>query len=304
MTSASAFFGYARERYQILLNRRAGLPRPWAKDPILQQYRFCNIFREDDTTTQWIREHIPYDGYQEKTLQAMVIARWFNRISTLELLLPRVGAKPAYLDNLFYTWNSDEVRRRLENVRPVVTGAYIVKTPNGMNKLEGVIWCLEQAIPHLDQLQSHLLRHKDGGPMNSPTLQWATEELIKFPFLGPFMAYEIVTDLRHTPLLEKAPDIMTWANPGPGATRGAGRVVGEGPDYYSRSNAKDQERIQGVMKSLLHMMKAEREHWPDKWPAWEMRDVEHTLCEFDKYERARLGEGRPKQRYQGAAACT
>jgi len=23
--------------------------------------------------------------------------------------------------------------------------------------------------------------------------------------------------------------------------------------------------------------------------------VEHTLCEFDKYERARLGEGKPKE---------
>ena len=138
--------------------------------------------------------------------------------------------------------------------------------------------------------------------MNSPTLQWTTGELIKLPFLGPFMAYEIVTDLRHTPMLDKAPDIMTWANPGPGGARGAGRVVGEGPEHYSRSNAKDQERIQGVMRSLLHMMKTEQQHWPSDWPAWEMRDVEHTLCEFDKYERARLGEGCPKQRYKGAAA--
>jgi hypothetical protein len=34
------------------------------------------------------------------------------------------------------------------------------------------------------------------------------------------------------------------------------------------------------------------------WPSWEMRDVEHTLCEFDKYERIRLGEGRTRGVYR------
>jgi hypothetical protein len=45
-------------------------------------------------------------------------------------------------------------------------------------------------------------------------------------------------------------------------------------------------------------------NWPHEWPAWEMREVEHTLCEFDKYERARLGEGRPKQRFNPGGTNT
>jgi len=28
-----------------------------------------------------------------------------------------------------------------------------------------------------------------------------------------------------------------------------------------------------------------------------MREIEHSLCEFDKYERTRLGEGRPRAKY-------
>mgnify|MGYP003335523726 CR=1 FL=1 len=28
-----------------------------------------------------------------------------------------------------------------------------------------------------------------------------------------------------------------------------------------------------------------------------LQDTQNVLCEFDKYERARLGQGRPKQRY-------
>lgn len=29
------------------------------------------------------------------------------------------------------------------------------------------------------------------------------------------------------------------------------------------------------------------------------QDIQNCLCEFDKYERVRLGEGAPKQRYPG-----
>ena len=33
-------------------------------------------------------------------------------------------------------------------------------------------------------------------------------------------------------------------------------------------------------------------------PSLEMRDIEHTLCEFDKYERVRNGEGKPRSIYK------
>jgi hypothetical protein len=29
-----------------------------------------------------------------------------------------------------------------------------------------------------------------------------------------------------------------------------------------------------------------------------MRDIEHCLCEFDKYERVRLGQGKPRAQYK------
>ncbi len=35
-----------------------------------------------------------------------------------------------------------------------------------------------------------------------------------------------------------------------------------------------------------------------KYPRLELRDIEHSLCEFDKYERVRLGEGRPRSMYK------
>jgi hypothetical protein len=39
--------------------------------------------------------------------------------------------------------------------------------------------------------------------------------------------------------------------------------------------------------------------WPTEWSDWEMRDVEHTLCEYDKYLRCQSGQGKTKQKYEG-----
>ena len=36
------------------------------------------------------------------------------------------------------------------------------------------------------------------------------------------------------------------------------------------------------------------------WKKLCAQDVQNCLCEFDKYERVRLGEGRPKSKYPGA----
>lgn len=82
MRGTKAFFAYATERYMIRIRRERGDPRPWTDDKVLQAYRFCNVFREHDTTTKWIRERITPDAYGDRLLGAMIIARWFNRIET------------------------------------------------------------------------------------------------------------------------------------------------------------------------------------------------------------------------------
>ena len=124
------------------------------------------------------------------------------------------------------------------------------------------------------------------------------ENLRDKPFMGDFMAYEIVSDLQYTALLDQAPDIMTWANAGPGARRGLNRVFGR--DLRATTTKHQQCR---EMQELLAMSQS-GEYWPqvhygsEDNPSWDMRTVEHTLCEFDKYERVRLGEGAPRQRFR------
>lgn len=290
VNGADRFFEYARKRYRIKLRRDAGQPAPWTADPILQRYRFCNVFREDDRTTTWFRENIRQPLRDSPhVFWATILFRWFNRVEVGKLLL---SEGLAGTDGRFQPTRIKDALRTYMPTGPWVTGAYMVKTPAGADKVSGVLWCLGQIYPDVE----HLVARVEPG---ESTLEGLCAVLQAYPYMGPFMAYEVATDLRHTALFDCAPDIRTWANPGPGAARGLGRIFHNDPNNYNRHSILHLQSMQVGMQQLLAMVETE---WSVEWPPWEMREVEHTLCEFDKYERARLGEGRPKQLFKPAGA--
>lgn len=289
----AAFFKYARARHQITLNRAAGMPRPWTKDPILNKYRFTSVFRELDRTTLWFKDHVrePMRNSPD-VLLATVVFRLTNRIATGEAIFGQLDIEGGTPFTLFRdTGKVAHLKRAIIancGKGPYVTGAYIISSPPGMTKLDGV----------LEIIGRYYKRSKGDEPLGGmETLEGAWGYLKDFDYFGPFHSYEIVTDLRHTALLEDAPDIMTWANPGPGAHRGANRV------FRNDKDAKvPREQVIDEMRELLACSRSAT-YWPQDgaakdWPAWEMRDVEHTLCEFDKIERVRRGEGRPRGVYR------
>ena len=38
--------------------------------------------------------------------------------------------------------------------------------------------------------------------------------------------------------------------------------------------------------------------WPEEWVELELHDIQFQLCEFDKYERVKHREGRPRSLYK------
>lgn len=319
---ARPFFEYARAREAVRIAREdENLPRPWTTDPILDKYRFCNVYREDDATTRWFREWVrgPMSEKPE-VLLATVIFRWFNRVSTGDAIFRQLGdytndgrgrimtAWEQYLENKRVEVLHDAVTRFCGS-GPYVTGSYIIKSPDGLSKLDGVLRCIDD-FRSAEPLATVIPRGWAPKRMQMGWYEMANEKILgnhsysmeqmwnwlkKFPFLGAFTAYEIVTDLRHTAILRDAPDIYTWANAGPGAVRGLNRLYGR---KLKTSNSGYVSICE--MRELLHMAQREFRHvWPTRpnQPV-EMRDIEHTLCEFDKYERTRLGEGRPRGTYR------
>jgi hypothetical protein len=309
------FFKYARARHAIYHKKQDLWPQPWTKDPILQKYRFTNVFRELDRTTIWFADNVrePLRDKPE-VLLATVLFRMLNRIETGEAIFlhDNLIAESSAFYELVRAKTPKQIHTAIKNIEraviafrgvkgPHVTGAYIISSPPGYTKMQGILMQVEKFC-----VQSGWLMHAQEG-MRDPgkyKLEHVWNYLKQFDYFGPFHSYEMVTDLRFTALLENAPDIMTWANPGPGANRGANRVFGRPFDTKNKREALIEE-----MRMLLSLSE-DSDLWPQekmntkklwkydhKWPTWEMRDVEHTLCEFDKYERVRLGEGRPRGVY-------
>lgn len=289
------FFATAAERQCILQARRAGVAPPWTTDPAFGRFSFCNVRREDDRTTCWFRKHLrdPLAERPAAVYNATVAFRWFNRIETGELLLDLL---------LKNRWPVDEVLRRLSRIKPPhVTGAYIIQSQRGVPKYEGVTRLIDtfrRTGPRVD--------HIKGMPSLS-AMHYSLHS--RAERIGPFMAYEIVSDLRWTSVARHASDINRWCHIGPGATRGLGRIVAGNPSLFSQK--RDQALMLDLCRALLGRSR-DPKFWP--WAAsiyddyggpnwnWEMREVEHWLCEFDKHERATeiiqgRGVGHMKRRY-------
>lgn len=266
------------ERHRIWRKREMGVPKPWTDDPVLQSYFFTHPYRERDKTTVWFREHLrePWRDLPEVVFTTVAF-RWFNYVPTGELLAD---------EGLFERWVYRKARsvlfRRQKEAGKLFTGAYIIKSPDYMDKVTGICQCISNVWVDRGPLVKVMERHR--------TLEEGWRKLLEFPYLGGFMAYEVISDLRHTYLYESAEDIHTWCNLGPGAKRGLNRLRGVS---LGETMPRD---WRAVLEGLLAEINVSL---PKEMPRFEMRDLEHSLCEFDKYERARLGQGVIKRRYNG-----
>lgn len=277
------FFAFCVARERIRLAKEAGVSREeWTTDPVLRSNYFCNIHREDDRTTRWIRENIrdPLADQPRRVATAVLWARWFNYIPTLEKILPvLIGLQ-----------DPREVERALRPTQEagdkLVTGAFVVHTPYGCDKLTGIIRILKDSEPVVESLTGSL----SAGPQ---LLEVWHKRFQDIDCVGPFMAYQFVCDLRYTSCLDRATDIMTWSAPGPGSARGIEWLTGTPVAYATFSG---QQYAISKMREIL-----EQSHVPYNWPyldkPFEMATVQHSLCEFDKYCRLTDGTGRSKRGY-------
>jgi hypothetical protein len=273
------------ERENIRIQKEVSkLSPPWSNDSILQQYKFCQVFREEDRTTRWLKKHIrePMRNSAD-VLMAVVIFRWFNWIPTGRTLMN---------NNLLKSWDREKAIEEITKQDKWVTGAYIVKSPNGMDKVTGVAEC----ISHMWERKNYIIdKLEEAIEQDKCSLEYCWNLLRDYPYMGPFMAYEVVTDLRFTYLLSASKDKLTWANAGPGAMRGLNRLTGRQLDFCQRSHdwCSEMVALYDIALEKLPVTITFRNDLP-----YELREIEGGLCEFDKYSRIYKGEGRTRSIYK------
>lgn len=253
------------------------LPQEWTNDVLLRHYRFCNVDREDDKVTKWIDANIrkPYASHPALWFN-LALSRYINKIESLEhmgfvCLWRRKGRD----------W-TDKMKELPTPFGP----AYII--PTG-----------QESMPKLDWLAKYLFTPlwegtPPDGELDSRTCQGWFDWLWSHKGCGEFMANQIVTDMKYTRYLESAVDRKTFVCAGPGTKRGLNRLLGYDlgrnwtPEEGRIALVQIRDRLLKNYKFSPHVQQAlERD----------LNNLSNCFCEYDKYCRALLDEGRPKQRY-------
>ncbi|RPD64379.1 hypothetical protein L226DRAFT_506035 [Lentinus tigrinus ALCF2SS1-7] len=270
------FFVFAAKRYRVHRNRLAGKPQPWTDDPILQQYPFTNVFRVLDRVTQYILRNVIETGdgsLQEQCFRVMLF-RSFNKIETWEALTEHFGE---------LTWRDFDLNayeevllERMKSGSPLYSPAYIIPSPklggqsNASNHLRLIQLMMEEDLPAQLQRLHHL---KD-----------AHGRISLFPGMGDFMALQLLLDLNMTSHFNYSED--EWVALGPGSLECLRKMFG--PEVRGRE-----------LDALRYLHRTQHDHFarlytpPKDVPqlagrprGMSMVDIEHTLCECEKYSRA------------------
>jgi hypothetical protein len=280
------FFGFINERHRVFLKKEAGEPKPWTDDPVLQEFKFTNAFRELDRGTIALRDMIKRSEYKgDAGLLAWNII-WY-RLFNLDTHATDPGfcVDPSHL--------AARLRRKRIYGEKIFTAAHMTVGKAGISKLEFMIPSCERLYEDRQSIVDEC--------RESRNLMAVWKSLQKYMGIGAFIAYEIVTDFRwYDSLLSDANDIMFWVNTGPGCRRGLRRL---GLAENVRSIRMLWELAPDHLADHVvshHSKFTEARGLQTIWPPFELREVEHSLCEFDKWCRTRRGEGRPRQRYDGA----
>ena len=266
---------WVKAREELRKNRELGLPPPWTADPILAAYRFCQAYRELDKVTRWIATHwrTPFKDDPDLWV-AMTVARHVNHIETMGQLgypVPWNGAKFVKL-----------MQRRKGQGLTSYNGAYMIRAGRSADKAS---YLAEAVFKPLWKARKQLR------PVVGDTLDGFHQRLLAQFGLGSFLAAQIVADMKYVEPLKSASDWWEFAASGPGSRRGLNRLLGREVD----APWKEQDWREALAKVRVEI-KPQFEELGLEWS--HAQDHQNNLCEFSKYEKARLGEGRPKQRYR------
>ena len=269
-------FAFVSERHKIYERRTAGQSKPWTEDTILQRYKFCNVYRELDRVTLWIRDNIREPHKSDPQLWfALAVARYINWPDTLAEIGYPVPFKASVV--------CKKLKARLERSEQVFTGAYFINSIGP--KIESVVF------DRLDKLWNNR-KVIDKKLSKCTDLAQLYEVFISQFGFGTFMAGQVIADLKHVDRWRSVPDWEVWAISGPGSRRGLNRVC----ERELKQPWNEREWL-STLYGLGRSLKPKLEQ--AGMPPIHAQDLQGCLCEFDKYERVRLGEGKPRSSYPG-----
>lgn len=267
-----AFWKFAYERQKAFFKKIENAAYPWTDDPIIQQYRFTNVYRVTDRVSQYLLQNIIYthESYSAEDLVFRILLfKIFNKIETWELLEAKLGTI-SYSEFDFDTYDSI-LQGAIDQKEKIYSAAYIM--PSGKSSF-GFDRKHRNNLALIDQMMREGITLKIA---QAKSLKDIYTFLLSFPSLGSFLAFQYAIDINYSELCDFSE--MSFVVAGPGAKSGIEKCFGIGVrdyEYYIRYVAEHQAeefekrglRFRNLFGRPLQLI-----------------DCQNIFCETDKYTR-------------------
>lgn len=289
------YWKFAANRQQAFERRIAGANWPWSDDPILQEYKFCNVFRASDRVSQYMIRNVCYHEEScapEDRLFQIIAFRTFSKIETWRKVHDFLGHYPT-LDDLADGSFTEALEHAKRTNGGLYTGAFILCASDAYGKSL-------KHLNHVELFRHMFLQDKLGKRiLDARTLREIYDLLHEYPLMGDFMSYQTAIDINYSDLVDFNENDFT--QPGPGAVRGIKKCFEDSGGYspnevilWMVDNQESEFRrlgleFRGLWGRPLHAI-----------------DCQGLFCETDKYCRVAVpdlasGRKRIKARFSAAA---
>ncbi len=215
------YWKFAAERQQVFEARVAGVPRPWTQDRILQEYKFCNVYRAADRVSQYLIRDVAYrddDSSPADRLFQIVAFRNFSNIGTWETVTGTLGRSPRIADLESGAFESALTEARERN-GGLYTGAFILCATNAYGRNI-------KHLNHVELFRDMFVRSRLAQRiLEAESFEEVYDLFHTFPLMGDFMSYQMAIDLNYSEHLNFSENDFT--KPGPGALRGIKKVFSD-----------------------------------------------------------------------------
>ena len=270
------YWYFASERQNIFWKKINGEPAPWTKDPILQEYKFCNSYRVNDRVSQYLLKNVIYNGKKysnEDMLFRILLFKLFNKESTWELLLDNFN--DITLKTFDVKMYSNVLEKAISNGVKIYNDAYIscANKAFGYDRKHDNHLALLNKMFNEDKVQNKILKSK--------TMEDAFNIIKKYPLIGNFMAYQLVTDINYSDVVNWNEDEFTVA--GPGSLRGIKKC------FIDKGNKSKKDIIRYIYEKQDKEFKRLNLNFKriGNRPL-QLIDCQNIFCELDKYCRQAL----------------
>lgn len=273
------YWKFAYERQKAFEARSSGKPGPWTDDPIIQEYKFCNVFRAADRVSQYMIRNVCYNeepSSPDDRIFQIVAFRFFSSIETWEAARKLLGRTPIINDLVDGSFEDTLEAIRMKNGK-LYTGAFILCATDAYGRKM-------KHLNHIELFKDMFVNRNLGERLRrAVSLEAVYRVLHELPLIGDFMAYQIAIDLNYSEYVNFDENDFTKA--GPGAVRGINKV------FQDRNGLTNEEIIMWMVEHQDEEFKKLGYDFKGLFgrPLHAI-DAQNLFCETDKYCRQAVPE--------------